>query len=42
MRFASRSIEPVGSVKYAATVTDKSLIKTKGKEEREKEYNEKK
>ena len=35
IRSASRSAEPVGSVKYTATVTVKSLIETEREEERE-------
>ena len=35
MRSASRSVEPVGSGKYAATVAVISLIETEGEEERE-------
>ena len=36
MRSASRVVKSVGRTKYAATVAIKSLMETKGKEEREK------
>ena len=36
MRSASRSTEPVGSMKYAATVAVKSLIEMEGQEEKER------
>ena len=36
MRSASRSVEPIESVKYAATVAVKSLIEREGEDERER------
>ena len=42
MRSASLSAEPVGMAKYAVTVAVKSLIVTKGEEERERTRRKKK